>query len=235
MTDRSAVSGPPGSEPLFEREKREVPPVDEPLLPTVADLVRIATDVEPDSGDYGPELVLGSWGAYASLPARRAAVAWCAWTSPVGIEPTPLERASRDRSLPTRLRAALHALSRTPTGVFRLSPGPTPESWYALDLIGLGASAPREAVEAPDPVALAVPDHAGPVWVLGRAARSVHGWSLVAPIAVPALPCRLPAAWSAAVRSARTADPQAQTAADVLRRAGHLLARMLADPPRSPP
>lgn len=193
-------------------------------LPSVDDLVRLATDMEPDCGDHGPELVLGPW-ADLPHPARTVALAWCAWIAPTSADPTPLERATRDKGLGPARRAALHALSRAPTGLFHLVRAG--DGWeVAADLLDLGAAAP-----AAGPIAVPAPiialDGSEPRWVAGRVARDPEGWTLVAPIAVPVLPDLVARSWPWTVAFARLVDPTVQTRADVARRCGHRLTRHL--------
>jgi hypothetical protein len=81
-------------------------------VPSIEDLVRIATDAEPDAGDWAPDLILGPVAAEADPYTLRVAVAW---GSAVPVDgPSALERWARDKAAPADLRAGMHAILRAP-------------------------------------------------------------------------------------------------------------------------
>jgi hypothetical protein len=194
-------------------------PEDRPLpiaplpLPTVAELVRIATDIEPDAGCIGPDLVLGPLADEADVTLLRAATAWSAW---INLREVPaLVRRSRDRRVPRSVRATLVAVHRAPPAPWRVV-ARDGDSIVVDDVVGLGTAAPTgpvrcEARVAPGDLLLS-PIAVGP-----------DGPVAVAPIVVPRSPPL--GSTRAAVRAARAADPRVRTMADVLRTHGHVLAR----------
>lgn len=194
------------------------PPLVAPLpLLGVDELVRVATDAEPDAGELAPDLALGWFADHADRETLRAAIAWGA-SMPLG-DVAPLARAARDKRFPRAVRDTLHAVRWAPIAVWEV------ERWgdevvVLRDLIGLGAQAPTGPVRLRPP---ATPFGPGSL-LLTAVAWGPDGPETVAPIAVPRVPDPL-RGLSAAVRRARALEPSLRTLADALRLQGHAVAR----------
>ena len=216
-------------------ERAALPEADR--VPEIADLVRIATDVEPDIASDAPDRLFGPWASLAKPSDLAAAVALaCLWPSdPASPLRSPLERWGRAPGLPRRDRASLLSLLRAPPAPYRL---------LAVEQGRLGATVTIEPLfdlgaACPGPVAF-LPAVATPSGGL----RATGGlFARVIPVrdptgelrfvALPAVALRDPrpperwlalATWLSRLRSRTTV----QTIPDVLRVfGGHLLRRTL--------
>jgi hypothetical protein len=186
----SQPSAPRGTHPrqacLRGEAVRDVSPCD------AEDLARIAADILPESGAL-LDVVIGPW--WEGLDARRPgdrrvgliAMAWLA-LSRLDEEPRATRRwANEGPNPPVALRAAVHAVSAAPTGLWRVV-GVDGQRLALEDLLGLGAghapegwvdSQPWGAVHG----ALAIGDT-----LAARLVRGPAGWVATVPLAVPGAP-----------------------------------------------
>lgn len=164
-------------------------------LPSLAEMARIATDIDPSSGNTAPDRFLGPWAdvldaATADRRVLHTAVAASCFL-PVDEDRhgrTPLiQWVRRKPHPPVEERERMRAVERAPCSAWRLLER-TEAGWLLEDLVGLHR-APAGPVAADDPPSV---DGAGAPGdtLLARVVSAEGGWHAVLPLVVRGCPGR---------------------------------------------
>lgn len=173
-------------EPLRSRSR---PLPTSPWLPSEADLVRIATDIDPGLGACAPDLVLGP---VADEPLDRRTLqivlALGMFFRGDGAPATPQQRWSRVVPLPTvEARAAVRAIARAPLAPWRiLEISGDRRGARISDLVGLGPPSCPPASIRLRPCGHLLGGRLEPgALLLSRIAQDPQGWVATCPLVIP--------------------------------------------------
>lgn len=186
------------------------------LLPSEADLVRVATDHDPCAVAEGGDRVLGPFAEEAELGAMRAAVALAAFLVGEDADVSPVDRWLRETTAEQERKAGFRAARAAPLLPYAV----TPVADGAVTLRPLLPQGPSAPVGRVAWRALPSPAGGDGTVVFARVARSSRGFCLVTGIGVPGWPAEAErwATWLAFALRRPTVE-------DLGRDLGHVLLR----------
>jgi hypothetical protein len=160
-------------------------------VPSLAVLIRLATDHWPAAGMEGPERVLGPGALGARRTLRAAAVAGCAFLRSEDWPFSPFHIWTRTNPQPrAALRAAVRQVQLAPWALWRFE-GPIAGPWTLVDHTGLGAAYLPEGPVTPAHPLPPLPDGtARPAGIAARVLRGPDGWVAHCVVPLPVLPER---------------------------------------------